>query len=65
MVIRIHLDICIWISMLMVKAIPGEKVHDMIALKSNMKTLICIWTIDSRGRIGKLYRNHFQTVTIL
>ena len=37
------------IFMLMVKAIPGEKVHDMIALKSNMKTLNMHWTKD-RGR---------------
>lgn len=64
-VIRIHLDTCICIFMLMVKAIPGEKVHDMIALKSNMKTLTCIGQKIGRGRLWKLYRNHFQTVTIL
>ena len=59
-VIRIHLDTCICIFMLMVKAIPGEKVHDMIALKSNMKTLNMHWTKDREGEVMKVVSKSFS-----
>jgi len=48
--------------MLMVKAIPGEKVHDMIALKSNMKTLNMHWTKDreDEGEVMKVVSKSFS-----